>query len=320
MADSGYSVDLFGNPVVGKKLIDRAILEKALMDTLRGVDADTLVSMMYSKYEAIIDFARLCNGDKTGEKISMLFNPHRYNTATHNSASIIAGFKKDSFLSGLARATLFKESKVKELLYQVLQLGINGVQYVNEFPPIISQKFCELFGARSILDPCAGWGGRMIGAASIGAFYHGFEPCTKTFDGLVSLGCFLKLFDTGFDFVVENTPFEDCALSAEYDLALTSPPYYDTELYSDEPTNSCNRYNTFTEWENGFYIPMIEKTVKHSKYFIINVGTRRYDLKSVLFERFNNTKEIESALSGAVGLGREESGKERFYLLKGMIQ
>lgn len=308
--------DLFGNETVERKLIDRDILANVFIESIRGISENDLVSMLYSKYEAIIDFSRLCGGEKTGEKISMIFNPHRYATATKKAKSIIDGFKDDSFLSGLARATLFKEGKVKELLYQILQLGINGVQYVNEFPPSIARDFYISFAAKRILDPCAGWGGRMIGAASVGSFYHGFEPATKTYNGLLELGNFLKTFKNGFDFKVENIPFEDAYISGFYDFALTSPPYYDTEIYSDEPSNSCNRYGTFDLWCRDFYIPMIKKTIAHSRSFVLNVGSRRYDLKGVLIKAFPGVTEVTSRLSGKGGLGRDNSGKEAFYMVK----
>jgi hypothetical protein len=314
-ASRDQMVDLFGNNVVERKIIDRDTLTKVFIENMKGITDKELVSFMYSKYDAVIDFARLCNGVKTGEKISMLFNPHRYDTPTKKSKSIIEGFSDDSFLSGLARATLFKESKVKDLLYQVLQLGINGVQYVNEFPPYIAQDFYQRFGASKILDPCAGWGGRMIGAASVGAYYHGFEPSTKTHAGLVRLGCFLKSFGNGFDFMVENIPFEDSVLSGEYDCALTSPPYYDTEHYSNEETNSFNRYKSFDEWRLRFYLPMIEKAIRHTKDVIINVGSRQYDLKTDLTSKYD-ARTVKGGLSGASGLGKSDDGKEQFFHMK----
>lgn len=310
--------DLFGNEIIEPKLIERDVLFTVFASQMRGIKEKELVSMLYSKYEAIVDFSHLCNGKKAGEKISMLFNPHRYSTATKGSKSIVEAFNDDSFLSGLARATLFKESKVKELLYQVLQLGINGIQYVNEFPPFVARNFYLNQNAKTILDPCAGWGGRMIGAASIGSFYHGFEPSTRTYRGLVQLGNFLKTFRNGFDFRIENIPFEDAELSKHYDFALTSPPYYDTEIYSDEETNSCNRYKDYSEWETGFYLPMIKNVISHTKLFILNVGSRQYDLKTPIVSIFG-AKEITSKLSGKGGLGRKSSGKEGFFLIQGAI-
>lgn len=308
--------DVFGNEIVDGKIINRDVLANVFVETIRGIDEKELVTMLYSKYEAIIDFSRLCYGEKTGEKISMIFNPHRYSTKKYNSESIIKSFENDNFLSGLARATLFKEGKVKDLFYQILQLGINGIGYVNEFPPYIARDLYISFTGKRILDPCAGWGGRMIGAASVGSFYHGFEPATKTYNGLMELGNFLKSFKNGFDFKIENIPFEDAVLTDNYDFALTSPPYYDTEIYSDEQTNSCNRYKTFEQWCDSFYLPMIEKTIRHTKNFVLNVGNRVYDLKTILMAHYLNTKEISSKLSGKGGLGRDISGKESFFLVK----
>lgn len=301
--------------IVHTKQIDREILISLLSDKLRNIDEVNLVNILYSYVEAIFDFNALCDGGNKGVKISMLFNPHRYNTPTIQSKSIIEAFKSESFISGVTRVLLHKNQKVKDLLYQSLQLGINGIQYVNEFPPHIARDLYLYYNASTILDPCAGWGGRMIGAASIGSFYHGFEPATKTYNGLLSLGEFLKKFKTGFDFKIENLPFEDAIIKDKYDLALTSPPYYNTELYSTEETNSCNRYTTYEDWCNGFYLPMINKTLKNTKNFIINIGTRKYDLKNILMDNNIELKEIKSKLSGKGGLGKITETSEKFYLV-----
>ena len=153
------SVNLIsGDEFVQKKILDRNILSSVLIETLKNISEEELVSLMYSKFEAIIDFANLCNGKKAGEKISMLFNPHRYSTKRCDAKSLIESFSDIKFLFGLSRAILFKEGKVKELLYQCLQLGINGGAYINEFPPFIARDYYVSFQAESILDPCAGWG------------------------------------------------------------------------------------------------------------------------------------------------------------------
>ena len=40
-----------------------------------------------------------------------------------------------------------------------------------------------------------------------------------------------------------------------FDLSFTSPPYFRREIYSDEPTQSCNRYTTPESWRDGFLLP-----------------------------------------------------------------
>lgn len=299
--------------------LDRELLTNALAANLKGKSSRDIVQLFYSEYDGIIDFARLCEGKRACQKLSLLFNPHRLDTPTIKSKSLTDALKTDSFCSGLARASAWKDEKLQDrnLLYQVLQLGINGIQYVNEFPPHTARDIYKQFSAKRVLDPCAGWGGRMIGAASIGAFYHGFEPSTRSFVGLIELGDFLKSFNNGFDFLIENMPFEDCNLTETYDIALTSPPYYDTEHYADEPTQARLRYKTFDEFVNGFYVPMVIIAASACTHgLILNIGDRKYPLTQTIVTELDGAFTIEDfegvSLSGTGGLGKEGKSGERF--------
>jgi len=313
------SLDLFGEPIVGPIDLNREMLEGAIAKRLLNISAESLAAMFYSEIDAIVDFARLCRGDKACQKLSLLFNPHRLDTRTINAtgASIIEAFKDPSFAKGVARVLAWTENpkiSTRELMYQSLQKGINSIQYVNEFPPHVARDLYQSFSAQRILDPCAGWGGRMIGAASCGSFYHGFEPSTKSFAGLQQLGTFLKSFNTGFDFIVENLPFEDSVLTEQYDIAFTSPPYFDTEKYANEPTQAAIRYPSFEAFTNGFYLPMVRKAIKHSKNgLIINIGSRRYPMRKVLSDEFGeNVRELQKFLAAGGGLRSEDKEGEVF--------
>jgi hypothetical protein len=56
-----------------------------------------------------------------------------------------------------------------------------------------------------------------------------------------------------------ESPAEDVEwVDGPIDLCFTSPPYFNIEHYSDEPTQSCNRYRTSQEWVEGFFIPMLK--------------------------------------------------------------
>ena len=80
-----------------------------------------------------------------------------------------------------------------------------------------------------------------------------------------------------------------------FDFAITSPPYYDTEHYSEENTNSLNRYKDFDEWCKCFYIPLIRKTMfglKDGSVFILNIGSRKYPLNQVLLDTFSRRYKI----------------------------
>lgn len=312
-------MDLFGEPVTKPKTLDRDMLERGIAASIIGITDRELADILQPRTEAVIEFARLCRGQNAGQRISLCFNEHRLSTPTIMSESITAALQRPTFARGLARALAFKDGLVRDLLYQVLQLGINGIQYVNEFPPHVARDIYCSFNARRVLDPCAGWGGRMIGAAAVGAFYHGFEPSTRTFDGLNRLGEFLKTFETGFDYKIECLPFEDAVVAETYDLALTSPPYFDTERYSDEPTNAGVRYLTFDDFATGFFIPMIKKAVAATKNgLILNIGSRRYPLRDVVQASGFNVTLLDSGLSGKGGMGKGCAvGEEFFHITRG---
>ena len=61
-------LDLFGNEIVEKRSLDRDVLTNVFIQSIYGIKEEELVSMLYSKYEAIIDFLRLCNENKTEKK------------------------------------------------------------------------------------------------------------------------------------------------------------------------------------------------------------------------------------------------------------
>ena len=57
-------------------------------------------------------------------------------------------------------------------------------------------------------------------------------------------------------FAVDQKRFKDYGLKKEYDLAITSPPYYNLELYSDETTQS-HHYGSYEDWIDKFLKPVV---------------------------------------------------------------
>jgi len=321
--------NLFGGAYILKQKITRDKLEDVLFNKLHGINLQQLINIITNEFDETIAYLALRNGAKTCQKTSLLFNPHRLSTRTSNSKlSILEALSNKEFYSGLSRAILFDQKKRmnsgigKDLLYLVIRLGINGVQYINEFPPHVARDLYKeyyLDSTSRILDPCAGWGGRMIGASVVSNYYDCYEPCSETYEGLLNLSKFINQIDSYFKANIYKIPFEDAELESNYyDFALTSPPYYDTEVYTSESTNSFNRYNTFDKWCNSFYIPLIAKTMnalKPGKSFILNIGSRNYPLNKVLLNNFSNEyqiNKIKTRLSGTTGLGKSGEG-ESFY-------
>jgi hypothetical protein len=112
-------------------------------------------------------------------------------------------------------------------------------------------------GSRRILDPCAGWGDRLAAALSLPDLecYHGFDPNRALQAGYTAQ---LDRWGAGREAWVLPQAFEDAVVgTGAYDTVLTSPPYFDTEHYSEDPDQSFRRYSTWSRWVDGFYHPMI---------------------------------------------------------------
>src|SRR5258708_26164348 len=84
---------LFGENVVAEKPISREQLARQLASCFADCTAEQLVAMMVSPFDAIVEYAALTRGEKAGQKISLLFNPHRLD--------IIAGQSNRSLLTAL---------------------------------------------------------------------------------------------------------------------------------------------------------------------------------------------------------------------------
>ena len=291
---------------------------------LQDITLEEFVSLLVNDMDAVEQFYRLSHGEKSGNTISLLFNPHRLDTQTSVSdgKSIFNAIHNDKYLNGLARLYLYNlEHGVNKPFYRAIERGFNGVQYVNEFPPFASRDIILKYNTSdsdkiNVLDPCCGWGGRMIGCASIpNTHYFGYEPSTQTFEGLMRLGNWLQTLNPSFEFTIYNKPYEDAYKLYDnlYDVALTSPPYFNTEIYSSEETNSMNRYTEFDLWVRNFYEPLIVNTmnaISESSSFVVNVSSRRYPLFEAACDICDNNgftiQEINSYLSG---------GHEKFYVI-----
>jgi len=151
-----------------------------------------------------------------------------------------------------------------------------GTQSVSNFRPTAAKLIYEKFGGDGVVwDMSCGWGGRLLGALSSKRIkkYIGTEPSTKTFEGLEQIKK---------DFSYNNTEVELYKLGSEIfrpsekvDLCFTSPPYFDTEKYSDEETQSYIKYPTEQEWIDGFLFKTIENcyiSLKKNGYLLMNIA------------------------------------------------
>lgn len=249
-------------------------------------------------------FNRLCQGyNKEGYNISLLFNPHRLLIPTWKEKGIFYGFQDDEkYKKQFARYLVNINNKVQPycLYHRHMGLGHKGYMYVQEFPPYIARdiykRYCS--DGDKILNPCGGWGGRLIGLASCmweNIEYWETEPSTKTYNGLVKLKEFLNLNDNYKQF---NVPFEKLKIPKEYfDFVFTSPPYFDTERYSEEETQSYVGKESYEDWRDDFLYVMLDKIVygmKINSSCLLNIGKNRFPMDIDIKDYLKNKYDISS--------------------------
>jgi hypothetical protein len=146
-----------------------------------------------------------------------------------------------------------------------------------------------------LFDPCAGWGGRMLGTVAAGWRYVGCEPNVETYNNLLRIIDFLKISES---VELHNTTFEDFDLNSlgEVDVVLTSPPYFNLETYNDADTQSYNKHNDFQDWLDNWLLKMIELCADK----LTNNGLSCWNVMD-----FKNTNIVEAVINKHQSMGYE---------------
>jgi predicted methyltransferase len=119
------------------------------------------------------------------------------------------------------------------------------------YRPQMAKAVCLRYQPKIVLDPCAGWAGRMLGAVSSGAEYIAFEPNTKTYDGILRLAKILNI-ENKVRIICDDVLNIGNYDIPKVDLVITSPPYFDLEIYTNEFTQSITNCDNYDLWSEKF--------------------------------------------------------------------
>ncbi len=225
--------------------------------------------------------------NSNGISIGNYFHPH------------MMGVKCNRYMSPM---TLYDNNELfKKALRRVMELGKipapynvrrilrtrDGVRSVVNFKPVIARYIYDTYAKPNskVLDPCAGYGGRLSGAiaANKGLKYTGIDPDGRTIVGNTKLGAFYasqfdidgtKEWDFDFRLIMGCAEDEMKKIEEKYSLIFTSPPYFNVEQYSNDPTQSYIRHNTYETWRDNFLKVIIKEShrlLENDGYLVINV-------------------------------------------------
>jgi len=149
-------------------------------------------------------------------------------------------------------------------VYECFRINLGSIVM---FKSTTAKYLYKKYNAKSVLDPTAGWGGRMLGAWSLGIDYTGIDTNTNMKSAYDSMIQFLEaernfgngLFEQEQTFklnMIWQSALDVDFTKLNYDFVLTSPPYVNLELYEHmEPWQSDKAFY------EQFFIPLWKKCV-----------------------------------------------------------
>jgi tRNA1(Val) A37 N6-methylase TrmN6 len=193
----------------------------------------------------------------------------------------------------------------KELFTQHYEVGT--------FRLTVAKYIIEMFSSKNILDPCSGWGDRLIAALACRVnSYIGFDPNKKLFKGYNDI---CDMFNTGSDIKMICKPFEMAEPYLEkdkYDLIFTCPPYFDLEIYDETcKKQSISQYPRLNDWIEGFLFPMLKLSwtylIKGGHMIVVINDCRSHYVKRMI-EYINKT--LKGTYFGCIGYAKDTTESE----------
>ncbi len=160
---------------------------------------------------------------------------------------------------------------------------------ISFFKPLVAAAIYDHFIEASkepvVIDPCAGFGGRMLGFKSVypDGRYIGIEPNSETYSELLELAEKFKKVEL---YNKKQEEFDLSQFDETVDLTFTSIPYFDKEVYS-QPVS----YDSFDDWKGEF----VERLKRFPK-LLVNVPFElsNYFNYEETYKFVNNASHFES--------------------------
>ena len=210
-----------------------------------------------------------------------LYTRSKYNIHFYDFVERIDEFKEKKFIRTML--TYYENVKNKNntkneyvVLKEVFNICIGAI---NIFRPLVAMEIYAKFQPTSVLDICAGWGGRCVGAAAMGVpRYTGLDININLQSGYDDLIAYLQTrpgVSTDMRMVFEDALNVDVETLPAYDMVFTSPPYHFLEKYSHNTP-----YQNKQDMNEHFYVPLFTKYFTHLQpagWFVLNVNAEIYE-------------------------------------------
>ena len=216
----------------------------------------------------------------------------KYNVTFYDFVKNIEDFKKKKFIQNmLTYYATVKNARGLKNEYIVLKEVYNiCISAINIFRPLMAVEVYAKYKPSVVLDPCAGWGGRAVGAAvcdnvryfgidvnhslqipyqNMCAFLNSKCKCKSTLGSSSSPRIRMTIADA--------VTYDYSQIEPKYDMVFTSPPYYFIEKYS----HGASYNNSKDEMDEQFYAPLFSNTFLH----LLPGGCMALNVNREIYER-----------------------------------
>lgn len=311
---------------------ERESLIEPILDKIREVgfiypNNETKVIKEYKRLcdrEIDLENKKMFNNSSVGTYICKYFCKSFYQGTEmqkgKKTPSMIELFENDEVLKKIIRNRLgmewYKqhgEDDVEAFCISPRQIvqGFRSSRMVNAlslFKPEIAKYIYMKFSncGDLIYDFSAGFGGRLLGAMSCGRRYIGVDPLTAD-----ELGKMIGFFSWQNCMILKGCS-EDIKLEKNsIDLAFSSPPYFNQEVFSDDETQAYSKGEEYfydIYWNNT--LDNIKYMLRPGKIFALNVKgfPRMLEMAEEKFDIFDKVglRTVRSHLNKSAGIEKME--------------
>lgn len=217
-----------------------------------------------------------------GLRLANSFHPQMW-AARIRGRSPVQCFADDELLyNSLAKAIHFwPDRRCWNARAVRILMSIQNRARVSNFRPTVARALVDRLSEQgsSVLDFSAGYGGRLLGTATLDRHYIGIDPASGQCRGLrrmaTAFGCNATIIRGCAEDILPTLK------GTSFSLVFSSPPYFRLERYSAEKSQSFRRHPNYSLWFRKFLSPAIENAHrllhKHGRLAlnVANVGSYR---------------------------------------------
>lgn len=223
-------------------------------------------------------------GSTAGLRLANFFHPTMWGVRCRDAYAPLDRFECDRSLRRVLRHALTiwpDRFSVNATNLRSMLRTFSKTTRVSNFRPTLAKAVIERFSSPrdQVLDFSAGYGGRLLGCIAAGRHYLGIDPSFDQIQGGIALVNALRRLGVHVPGVhLCQGPAEDALAGfapASINLVFSSPPYFDRERYSHEPSQSYIRFPTYLQWRERFLTAVLAESariLKRGGRLVLNVS------------------------------------------------